>query len=115
MTTQTERTDAVMRITEFLLARIAEEEEWMRSWPTDGKLGSWQDAVPPPRDRILGDLVAKRKIVESAEEIARAVGDSDFPDPPQHVIGVRDGLVSAVAILIATYVDHPEFQRTWLP
>jgi Family of unknown function (DUF6221) len=91
-----------MSLTEFLLARIAEDEELSR-WgrlhddPADPesltKMLRWDDA------RLAAECEAKRRIVE----------------------GMRDGSIDdmfapeILGALTLPYADHPDYQQEWAP
>jgi hypothetical protein len=115
-----------MTLTEFLLARLDEDEAVARDamHPTD-LYDSAAEAVyeraenegAPLRGlrhfgrwsptRVLAEVEAKRRIVEMHSTIA----DLD-PTPPE-VAGMQRALGKAVALLALPYADHPDFQEEW--
>lgn len=81
-------------LTEFLLARITEDEEAARaSIPTGGRRAGktfWQ--------RRVVECVAKRRIVEHVE-----------PDP----LALSPGDEYVLRLLAQVYADHPDYDPTW--
>jgi hypothetical protein len=125
-------------LTDFLLARIAEDEEAVRSalkpqWsgtPTfyttfnaqRDDWGLWLFNVPP--DRLLAECEAKRRIVEMAQAVAsqeaelRALADADpmsedAADMLAIMGGVRTGTEAACDALALPYAEHPDFDPAW--
>ena len=109
-----------MTLTEFLLARIAEDEHTVighlkdrdipkHQWPwidTDGPM--WDDeyfALHIGAGRVLAECAAKRRIV--------ALADSWKPDAPQREIGWNDAIDQALVALAQPYADHPDFDPDW--
>lgn len=95
-----------MTITEFLLARFAEDEQDAHYWRTTRRTHY---------DRVIDDCVAKRRIVELAEE---ATGldmqvDSGFR------VGRRDEKAEPylgdvmLRALASVYDVHPDFDESW--
>jgi hypothetical protein len=103
-------------LTEFLLARIAEDE---READQAGSFTPWTDAfqrdnyghltVQPAR--VLAECAAKRAIVEDLKELEAdyKVSHSEFTEARRF-----QALVS-VARLAAVYADHPDYDETWRP
>lgn len=90
-------------LVEFLLARIAEDEEtannWLRFEVRDGIPGNY--AIPA---RVLAECAAKRAIVESAEFLRGA--------PSIH----RDAMTymdAVLAKLAGVYASHAEYLDDW--
>jgi hypothetical protein len=113
-----------MTITEFLLARVVEDEaamdgaEGAAAWPLDmtrpqvsgDSQASW---VVIGRDRVLAECEAKRRIVglaQSADEADRYAAE---------VIGGVDGAAvdtdgaGILRALASVYADHPDFDPAW--
>lgn len=111
-----------MKITDFLLARIAEDEQ--RAWNSTELLmagGQWAGTVArglalaapatgllvqyPPQ--ALAECEAKRRIVERCVEGCECHASGD-----EHGVGVnwdRDILL----LLAEPYAKHPDYQQTW--
>jgi hypothetical protein len=94
-----------MTLTEFLLARIAEDEADARKGalysPDDGPFVRWDS------DRMLTECEAKRAIVEQTV--------SGF-----YCMTCRDALAESLlrdtlGYLTLPYVDHPDFKEEWRP
>lgn len=112
-----------MTITEFLLARIDEDEaiarkvidessdplDWTSEpdWPpavglagpVDGPSGYESIVIDPAR--VLAECEAKRRIVEAADNVVE-------PDS-----GRRLALEFVVRQLASVYADHPDFNPSW--
>ena len=105
-----------MTLTEFLLARIAEDAAeankagsftpWDRPYERDnyGHL-----TVQPAR--VLAECEAKRRIVELASQY---VQPSDAHDPGFNG-GANHVGYNALRTLAAVYADHPDFREEWRP
>ena len=129
---------ATLTLTEFLLARITEDETRVREaldpqW--DGSptfystfsaqrddWGLWLFNVPPTR--LLAECEAKRRIVKwaqvaaSQEEQFRVLADANpLSEEPADMLaimgGVRTGAEAACAALVQVYADHPDFDPVW--
>lgn len=118
-----------MTLTEFLLARIAEDKAGADAMGhrTDPEGEDGYYACPATRDYPLGDLPygeehcdcglaehkrralaeceAKRRIVE---EVARYDGESYDGNS-----GALNSLDAILATLAAVYADHPDYQAEW--
>jgi uncharacterized protein DUF6221 len=122
-----------MTLSEFLLARIAEDEATAERWPAapdygfgpDGKL--WMDSrghpIWAPRERVLAECAAKRRIAElhkpardeswlGTYEYGTAClvcvdfhADVDCCNQPYPCPTLK-----AVA---ASYADHPDYDSRW--
>jgi Family of unknown function (DUF6221) len=116
-------------ITEFLLARIAEDEaslngpyfriEWVNphstspnaTWPAEAQ---WSDG------RMLAECAAKRAIVEHSLDVERSYTEEvKFGMTPLPRIPGKDGWLYAyhmrpiVVALAAVYKDHPDYNPEW--
>src|SRR5690242_7414081 len=114
-------TTSTLTLTEFLLARIAEDEDtdmglphraWCNGWPGDS--GPCSCGV---RSRVLAECEAKQRIVESYRE---SEGDDDGTMEPTstvvaYVQGEAAGLGEAIVLLAASYSDHPDYRDEWRP
>ena len=116
-------------LTEFLLARIAEDEAvaraWARAYNNPGSHPDYHyatmrrhrrewpvlwrslDAYPPAR--VLAECEAKRRIVEEFEQVH---ADYRLAHTPT-LEGQRLGLVKALTFLALPYVHHPDFREEW--
>lgn len=131
-----------MTLTEFLLARIAEDEAIAREatpepWvdgegyvhtdqvgdqvtdfgSTDEAQGRRDSAHIARHDpaRVLAECEAKRRIVEAALEV---LGDLELgEDPLADADDLADGQVWAFAealrLLASVYADHPDYDEAW--
>lgn len=87
-----------MDLTEFLLARIAEDQRWA------------EDYYPPPpmwiSGRLLAECEAKRRIVELHGSV----------DPcDAHDASFRTVPCDTIRALALPYADHPDYDPTWRP
>lgn len=126
-----------MNITEFLLARIAEDEqlaqaaidnaapeEWeselgdMNLWPED--IAFWANNTPP---RILAECAAKRAIV-AAHPLTTDVVEVSTRIKPGFACEtcfsfgdvVEDsGYCDTLRAIAAVYAGHPDYQEYWKP
>jgi len=103
-----------MRLTEFLLARIAEDEtdgprhpDWCRAVADDQAC----DCDGPAR--ILAECEAKRRIVQ---EYSERDADVDLMLGP-NTLRQREwsGLRLALRYLALPYADHPDYREEWKP
>ena len=91
-----------LTLTEFLLARIAEDEASIHAG-SGGRYGP---------DRIRVECEAKRRIVERMTEYCWGSGRiQSEPRPPCGVCS-RVGCVTLRALALP-YADHPDFDSTW--
>ena len=98
-----------MTLTEFLLARIAEDEGCARVLPPVViaeavryeriHFARWAPA------RVLAECEAKRQIVNAVR--------SGFPDEDRYSTGWHDMHIWALMRLAAPYSDHPDYLRDW--
>lgn len=114
-----------MTLTEFLLARIAEDEEraevgalypgqhtgWLNA-VVGGSYVGFSDRFTP--DRVLAECEAKRRIVERCAESESQnyawVSGQRFGRPE----GVED-LRAIIRDLASVYADHPDYSDEWRP
>ena len=92
---------------DFLLARIAEDEEQARPmvclWPYDGGWSSTHVA------RVLAQCAAKHRIVEQHDETHECPQDGDSS-------GWWDGVPCGVLRRLSLpYADHPDYREKWRP
>lgn len=116
-----------MTLTEFLLARIAEDEaaasecaraterEPVSLRATDGQatssaLSAMEHIVRWDTRRVMAECEAKRRIVETHNE-----AESWYADNPHAAAGELDGLVTALKALALPYADHPDYDEKWRP
>lgn len=116
-----------MTLTEFLQARIAEDEKaGARAEWDDGGMCQWMDGWHQTPEQVEAECEAKRRIVELHE----CIDDRDaYPHVPLYcnpcqtvdgygceAIGDRGvwpcGTMKALA---AIYADHPDFREEWAP
>ncbi|WP_152203625.1 DUF6221 family protein [Georgenia thermotolerans] len=116
-----------MTITEFLLARIAEDEAEARSKPTtylyihpDGydmaDMGPGYVLAANPA-RVLAECAAKRAIIEPARDAtyyAKRVDRELLGGPRDAMADPYPGDV-ILRHLAAVYADHPDYQQEWKP
>jgi hypothetical protein len=92
-----------MTITEFLLARIAEDEAAIPEWHARLVAGSpIADWIRHIGDRVLAECAAKRAIVEAL------IGTD-----PRHEALSALTLEFVVGQLAAIYADHPDYDTEW--
>lgn len=92
-------------LTEFLLARIAEDEAAYRAeaagieWLTVNGAPMW--------DRLIAECEVSRRIVNAHR--------SGFPDEDRYALGWHDMHVWALCQMAAIYADHPDYRDEWRP
>jgi len=86
-----------MNISEFLEARIAEDEAGARVAAIEdgGVWGSWTELHNPAR--VLAECKAKRKLVADYARYEMYYGPNLF------------------YVLAAVYADHPDYRQEWAP
>ena len=90
-------------LTDFLLARIAEDEAWEAEHQHFGD-GTAPEYVPPWWTRVRAECEAKRRIVRWAQQWPLRRGRAGDG------IDAEDALLH---ILAAVYSDHPDYQESW--
>lgn len=112
-----------MTITEFLLARIAEdsrlasEAKWAMqgAWfpSADDAVDALVQACSP--DRVLAECAAKRAII--AEHECLEAGEGFTPDWYSRdaclACETKSWPCRTVSALLAVYADHPDYQTEW--
>lgn len=88
-------------LTEFLLARIAEDE---------ASLPEGFDCWYPP-ERYAAECEAKRRIVEDFEILHADYGVTHDPSTEAR----RFQALIAAARLASVYADHPDYREEWTP
>ena len=118
-----------MTITEFLLARIAEDEEVAGALPADGYYTDDGRVLEVPPDaagstwprrwspvRVLAECEAKRRIVEGWRASLERHIDTEQPvDGEDFYRGGEWGIDYALRALAAVYADHPDYREEWRP
>lgn len=114
-----------MTLTEFLTARLDEEEAVAESTGLHAQANGFDTGMPPmgsggirespeyptvyvnPK-RVLADIAAKRAIVEEYVE-----ADAYYRVRADAPAGELTGLRTAVLLLAQPYADHPDFDPAW--
>ena len=98
-----------MTITDFLLARIEEDETRARKLAlTDTRPAlSLATTINHP-ERLLAEAQAKRAIVA-----AWTIAEDGAGNYPTLDAGYAEGLAAAVHHLAAIYSDHPDYNTAW--
>jgi hypothetical protein len=108
-----------LTITEFLLARIAEDEAtvtrrgpYPHSWHAMDKVGTFNPGCPDcigfgGINRVLAECGAKRAIIEQAVHCNTNYGGT--------VTGAvsRSCYLTVLTDLATVYADHPDYQQDW--
>ncbi len=122
-----------LTLAEFLLARIAEDEERARDWGWEvagginngGSTRTWYETawrgaerVGFPPARVLAECEAKRRIVERWQETAPTVpvwgGSAGWADSRTQEI--NETLAEEVLPFLALpYADHEGYRQEWRP
>ena len=94
-------------LTEFLLARIAEDEAAAR------ECKEWSDCFACPTHerfdtkRVLAECEAKRRIVERHSGTHMPIGTAPF--------GYQSATSDVLRDLAAVYADHSDYREEWKP
>lgn len=91
-----------MEIDEFLLARIAEDEDKARAPLSD----NWWQSIHP--DRVLAECDSKRRIVSRCEPLDPSLFAGD-------VTGWNRERSMMLWLLSLPYADHPDYREDWRP
>lgn len=96
-----------MTLTEFLLARIDEDEAWWNSASLDGP------SAEVLLRKQLRDCEAKRAMLDihaiyEADGLGRCGACAD-----RYVAVSWDGLCDEAKILASVYADHPDYREEW--
>jgi hypothetical protein len=116
-----------MELTDFLLARIAEEEEVARfavtpDPPERDEWGLWTTQREPGRStprgsveatpaRVLAECEAKRRIVEEYRAALLERAEAWTVDDPRGSAGFEFEV--ALQCLAVPYASHPDYQQEW--
>lgn len=112
-----------LTITEFLLARIAEDEASVEDWTEAGSWGlaepgrMWVDTmgrpIYAPRARVLAECKAKRAIIDMwSIQMSEPMFEDDGPPVPLGGQG-PETYYETLCILASVYADHPDFDPAW--
>jgi hypothetical protein len=105
-----------MTITEFLLARIAEDEDDARHADRGFRVVGFPAGTPA---HVLAECEAKRRIVEFAAGASndRASVISEFAVGRQQeaAMWADDPGEKILRALAAVYSDHPDYDESWRP
>ena len=109
-------TTATTSLTDFLLARIAEDEEiasragTFEPWSEKMRRDNYGHLTIQP-DRVLAECEAKRRIVEDFQHLDADyhVTHSEFTEARQFQALVALGHVAL------PYADHPDYNPDWRP
>jgi hypothetical protein len=130
-----------MTLTEFLLARIAEDETVARAAgaSTDGEPSTLRTSLKEacrtggdphgPRGtvettptRVLAECEAKRRIVQMSTDLDASCKFDGPPSPDWMTGDTPDGwgaamgtVEQALTLLALPYADHPDYDETWRP
>jgi inorganic pyrophosphatase len=119
-----------MTLTEFLQARIAEDEavaraavrwnEGCRNWADAGE-PDWVHIARWDPARVLAECEAKRSVVHAAIDAERNVADAykQHPRPSETTFAMYAGVNAALQVvtqcLAFSYADHPDYDESWRP
>ena len=97
-----------MTVTEFLLARIADDEAYARDWIEHD---ADHDGTRFGSGRILVDCEARRRIVDLAAK-AHEWGKGTAGATAGYAKVIADDTIKLLAL---PYADHPDYQQEWRP
>jgi len=115
-----------MTLTEFLLARITEDEAIARRFPRNGSHQTSPDEVnddagPCPDDcvghfsgtRLLAECAAKRAAIEAAWGDHCQIENEWGACQSQDQMSAKDDNPEVIEALGVVYADHPDYQQEW--
>ena len=119
-------------LTEFLLARIAEDEAAAHhargllgmdaQWHTAEHLRERGLTIADARHverwssaRVLAECEAKRRIVELHDCVHECIGDGNLTADPNLQDGAYGGPCDTLLLLALPYADHPDYRDEWRP
>lgn len=95
-----------MTLDEFLLARIAEDEEWAKYEAEYGRFDG---------TRVLVECDAKRRIIEAAwADLLQIEGEWGHSKNRDQLSAAND-YPEVVQLLALPYADHPDYDEAWRP
>lgn len=100
-------------LTEFLLARIEEDDAVQRSEIGWGMCEAPEEYHWPP-ERVLAECAAKRRIVGLHGPDHE--GGHECPSEPEGgslVTGFYDGDCPTIRAIASVYADHPDYREEW--
>lgn len=105
---------ATLTLTDFLLARIAEDEgyaHYLRNVGVTGpQYGTINEALTEVVGRVLSDCEAKRRVVEIH------TGNHECASLDDSCCWIADGAIcETVRHLASPYADHPGYRDEWRP
>jgi hypothetical protein len=115
-----------VNLVDFLLARIAEDEELARSVQqrhaflepyapaVPGRGLEWDDhMVYAPPLRVLAECDAKRAIINTLDGVTAAAADTPGVIESAVYRGMARAMEEAVRMVAAVYGDHPDYREEW--
>lgn len=116
------RENPTMTLTEFLTARLDEDEQTIRMTTNNGKLNAVGGVIAEQvgdvysARRMLADVESKRRIVDEHQATRRNPAYDYVSDPPCITCGqVRPRRYPCVTLrsLAAPYADHLDYRAEW--
>lgn len=95
----------------FLLARIAEDEQWVAVERRVAPNQRWPKVHPAWTTRVLAECEAKRRIVALHEQWP---GDEDLGPECRECVAI-DLPCPTLRLLALPYADHPDYRDGWRP
>jgi hypothetical protein len=108
-----------MNITEFLEARIAEDESRANAWQSrldDLTIPAYMIGGTINPARLLAECAAKRAIIRSYQSCREVDVNTNIVTEfgvKLTASGMATGLEIALKSLAAVYADHPDYQPEW--
>ncbi|WP_328908793.1 DUF6221 family protein [Streptomyces sp. NBC_00234] len=103
------KNDEVADLTNFLQARIDEDEAGAQAVKPDSAEGT-----AGLKARVLADISAKRGVLRFVEQMQQDAEQDDFMVHRPAMI-VLSATAFPLRHLVAAYASHPDFRPEWLP
>ena len=106
-----------MRIDEFIMARVAEDERAAEHGRRHNDVGTYANdnygclLVDPAR--VLAECEAKRRVVELHQQEPRYVEVQTMSEAEPREVYAGTYIPTELRLIAAVYADHPDFDPAW--
>ena len=103
--------DKAPTLTEFVKARISEDETAAKRHQADASKHGWGDYPA----RVLAECEAKRGAIKAAWADHCAIEGEWGSGQSEEEMSAEDDNPAVVCFLAAVYSDHPDYRQEWKP